>query len=249
MTSNWHRVLVGVLLLGAVACTQQEKPVENAGPPPAPGPDLLALTTENAPQLLAQYGRQYPDSVVLLTTSLGQIKLKLYHDTPLHTANFLLLTRKKFFDEGVFYRVVKDFVIQGGDDDDRTMRLAAYKLPPERNPAHFHRRGAVGMARYGDKENPEQMSSSHDFYIVQGKVYSAAELDFMEKDLKYKFSPAQREAYTTIGGAPELDPGYTVFGEVLEGQDVVQTINQVPVDGQKWPKTEVPMKVTVVGAK
>lgn len=212
----------------------------------AEGPALTALYDSTIVQQLTDYGRQHPGSEVVLHTTMGDIGLRLYDDTPLHGANFLLLTRKKFFDQGVFYRVVKDFVIQGGDDEDRTMTLNAYKIPSEVRPAHFHRRGALAMARHGDDRNPTRASSSHDFYIVQGKTYTDAELDAIAADKKITFSPEQRAAYKTEGGAPALDAGYTVFGEVTRGLDIVKQIADVPVDVQKWPIKPIRMKVEVV---
>ena len=241
--------MLTALTLLTAACNHGQ-PGENAGasPPAAatgPGPALDSLNEQNVVGLLTAYGREYPGSEVVLHTTLGDIGLRLYDDTPLHRANFLLLARKKFFDEGGFYRVVKDFMIQGGDDDDRQMTLGAYKIPAERRPAHFHRRGALAMARYGDAENPTKASSNHDFYIVQGHPYSDAELNEIERTNAQKFTPEQRQAYKTVGGAPALDAGYTVFGEVTSGLDVVRKIADTPVDAQKWPKTEVLMKVEV----
>ncbi len=240
-------LLVAALALGA--CNRQ--PTESAGAeaaatPHIPGPALDSLNARNAVALLTAYGQQYPGSEVVLHTTLGDIGLRLYDDTPLHRANFLLLARKKFFDEGGFYRIVQDFMIQGGDDDDRRMALGAYKLPPERRPGHFHKRGALAMARFSDAENPKKESSNHDFYIVQGKTFSDAELDEIARITAITFSPAQRQAYKTIGGAPALDAGYTVFGEVTRGLEVVKKIADTPVDAQKWPIKEVLMKVEVV---
>jgi cyclophilin family peptidyl-prolyl cis-trans isomerase len=239
---------VFALAFHLAACNS--KPADSAtapatATPAAPGPDLTALNPQNIVAELTKYGRQYPGSELVLHTTLGDIHLKLYDDTPLHRANFLLLARKKFFDEGGFYRIVKDFVIQGGDDDDRQMSLGAYKIPAERRPNHFHQRGALAMARFGDADNPTKASSNHDFYIVQGKTYSDAELDEFERINAMHFTPAQRQVYKTIGGAPALDAGYTVFGEVTSGLDVVKKIADTPVDAQKWPKTEVLMKVEV----
>ena len=241
-------LLFSVLL--TAACSHRE-PGEKAGTGPgvistAPGPALDSLNEQNVVAALSAYGRQYPGSELVLHTTLGDIGLKLYDDTPLHRANFLLLARKKFFDEGGFYRVVKDFMIQGGDDDDRQMTLGAYKIPAERRPGHFHKRGALAMARYGDAENPTKASSNHDFYLVQGHPYADAELDAIERTNAMKFTPEQRQTYKTLGGAPALDAGYTVFGEVTSGLDVVQKIADTPVDAQKWPKTEVMMKVEVI---
>jgi len=236
------------LLLSLGACNQPGADQEGGttGPPPVPGPSLDSLSNQNIVQVLTDYGQRYPGSDLVVRTRLGNISLRLYDDTPLHRANFLLLTRKKFFDETGFYRIVKDFVIQGGDDDDRKMTLSSYKVPQERKPEHFHKRGALAMARYGDERNPTQGSSPNAFYIVQGKVYSDAELDAIEQQNKITFTAGQRQAYKTVGGAASLDGAYTVFGEVTDGLDVVKKIADLPVDAQKWPLEEVMMKVEVV---
>ncbi|QKG52737.1 peptidylprolyl isomerase [Hymenobacter sp. BRD67] len=113
------------------------------------------LTDSTAPAALLAYGRQYPGSEVLLKTRLGNIRVRLYDDTPIHKANFLLLTRRGVFDETVFNRVVKDFAVQGGQTSGpRTIQLHRYRLPPEIRPRHFHVKGALGMARYDDAQNP-----------------------------------------------------------------------------------------------
>lgn len=246
MTTRRHSLLLAAGLALLATCNPAPQETPQAGPPPIPGPALDSLSPGNLVPQLTAYGRQYPGHEVVIHTRHGDIGLRLYDDTPLHTANFLLLARKKFFDQTGFYRIVKDFMIQGGDDDDREMALAAYKLPPERRPEHFHRRGALAMARYGDDTNPEQLSSNHDFYIVQGHPYTDAELDAVEKETNHKFTPEQRQVYKTTGGAANLDAGYTVFGEVTSGQEVVKKIADEPVDAQKWPKQEVLMKVEVV---
>lgn len=243
-------IAIGLAVLLLTACNHRQ-PGEKAGTAPtvastAPGPELDSLNEQNMVALLTDYSRRYPGSEVVLHTTLGDIGLRLYDDTPLHRANFLLLARKKFFDEGGFYRVVQDFMIQGGDDDDREMTLGAYKIPAERRPGHYHKRGALAMARYGDAENPTKASSNHDFYIVQGKTYSDAELDDIERLNAMRFTQEQRQTYKTVGGAASLDAGYTVFGEVTSGLDVVKKIADTPVDAQKWPKTEVLMKVEVL---
>ena len=233
----------------AAGCNQSPTGATGGAGQPAvaiPGPALDSLNQANVVARLTEYGRQHPGSEVILHTTLGDIGLKLYDDTPLHRANFLLLARKKFFDEGGFYRILKDFVIQGGDDDDRQMALGAYKIPAERRPGHYHKRGALAMARFGDEDNPTKASSNHDFYIVQGRTYSDAELDAIERVNQMTFTPEQRRVYKTVGGTASLDAGYTVFGEVTSGQEVVKKIADTPVDAQKWPLTEVLMTVEVV---
>ncbi len=239
---------VSLALLLATACNRQQPVTETAAPAPSaerqvPGPALTAIADSNAAALLLPYGKQYPASEVIVHTRLGDIRVKLYDDTPTHKANFLLLSRKGVFDETVFNRVVKGFAVQGGASDHRTIRLARYRLPPEMRPQHFHKRGALGMARYDDDENPGQLSSNTDFYFVQGQKMTPDQSQAMASR---QLTPAQQRTYATLGGVPSLDGKYTVFGEVMEGLDVVDKIANEPVDPYKWPKKDVDIKIEVV---
>ncbi|AMR26581.1 hypothetical protein A0257_05320 [Hymenobacter psoromatis] len=229
------------------ACGPADQPAATAPPPPPkpPGPDIAALTDSTAPAALLAYGRQYPGSEVLVRTRLGNIRVRLFDDTPLHKANFLLLARRGVFDETVFNRVVKGFAVQGGQTTGpRTIRLRRYRLPPEMRPNHFHVKGALGMARYDDDQNPGHLSSNTDFYFVVGEKLTPYQ---SRAAAGRPLTPAQVRAYATQGGVPSLDGKYTVFGEVIEGLDVVDKISQVKVDPQdKWPVEEVGMKVEVV---
>lgn len=237
--------LAFVLALALAGCNQTPPP---AAPPkslpPIPGPDIGALTDRTAPAALLAYGRQYPGSEVLITTRLGRIRVKLYDDTPIHKANFLLLTRKGVFNETMFNRVVKGFAVQGGQTAGaRTIRLRRYRLPPEMRPTHFHRKGALGMARYDDEQNPGRLSSNTDFYFVIGEKLTPAQSQAMTSR---RLTPAQLRAYATAGGVPALDGQYTVFGEVVEGLDVVDKIANEPVESDKWPVDDIKLKVEVV---
>jgi cyclophilin family peptidyl-prolyl cis-trans isomerase len=237
------RLLVGLLLLAA--CNQAPPATAPAKTAPViPGPDLATLTDSAAPAALLAYGRQYPGSEVLVHTRLGNIRVKLYDDTPIHKANFLLLARKGVFDETMFNRVVKDFAVQGGQTHNaRTIRLKRYRLPPEIRPGHFHHKGALGMARYDDEQNPDRLSSNTDFYFVVGEKMAPFQSQAMAGR---KLSPAQVQAYATTGGVPSLDGQYTVFGEVLEGQDVIDKIANEPVESDKWPVKDINIKVEVL---
>ncbi|SHL46921.1 peptidylprolyl isomerase [Hymenobacter psychrotolerans] len=230
------------------ACNRQQPVEETAAPvasaeKPVPGPALLALADSNAAELLLPYGRQYPASGVVLHTRLGDITVKLYDDTPIHKANFLLLARRGVFDETVFNRVVKGFAVQGGASDHRTIRMNRYRLPPEIKPHHLHRRGALGMARYDDEQNPGQLSSSTDFYFVLGEKLSADQSKAMAGR---PLTAAQQRVYATVGGVPSLDGKYTVFGEVTDGLDVIERIGNEPVDAYKWPLADVSIKVEIL---
>jgi cyclophilin family peptidyl-prolyl cis-trans isomerase len=239
-------VLAGLALLAA--CGPTDKPAATAPPPPkpvAPGPDIAALTDSTAPAALLAYVRQYPGSEVLIKTRLGNIRVHLFDDTPIHKANFLLLARRGVFDETVFNRVVKGFAVQGGQTSGpRTIHLRTYRLPPEIRPQHFHVKGALGMARYDDTKNPGHLSSNTDFYFAVGEKLAPYQ---SRAAAGRPLTPAQVQAYATKGGVPSLDGKYTVFGEVIEGLDVVDKISKVKVDpGDKWPVEDVAMKVEVV---
>jgi len=202
--------------------------------------ELQPLTSETAVAELTNYGKQHPDSLAVISTRHGDIKVRLYKDTPLHRANFVRLTRAGFYDQGEFYRVVKGFAIQGGDSDNRTMSQGSYKIPQEFSPKYIHKRGALAMARYGDERNPEKESSSHNFYIVLGEPVPEETLRAFEAQHNMQYTPEQLDIYKTIGGEPGLDTEYTVFGEVVAGMDVVEKIAQEPVDGTNWPRQIVP---------
>jgi len=174
---------------------------------------------------------------VLLETSLGNIVIRLSDSTPLHRDNFLKLAKSGFYDSVLFHRVIKDFMIQTGDPKSKSAEKGqslgndgpGYTVPAEFRETLFHKKGAVAAARLGDNVNPEKASSGSQFYIVQGKKFTDAELDNLERSrLGGKKIPAsQREVYKTSGGTPHLDGTYTVFGEVVSGLDVVDKIASV----------------------
>lgn len=173
---------------------------------------------------------------VLIQTTMGDIVIRLSDSTPLHRDNFLKLVKIGYYDSVLFHRIIKDFMIQGGDPNSK--RAAAgqplgnggpsYTVPAEFRATLFHKKGAVAAARTGDNVNPTKASSGSQFYIVQGKTFTAGALDTLETTrLNRKIPPAQREVYKTIGGTPHLDQGYTVYGEVSRGLDVVDKIAAV----------------------
>ena len=194
------------------------------------------------------------DHVVLETTK-GTIELKLYDATPLHRDNFRNLVREGAYDSLLFHRVIKDFMIQGGDPDSKNAAPGQllgegdrpYTVPAEfrLDEGIFHRRGVLAAAREGDDVNPEQRSSAMQFYIVWGRVFDDVGLDQMQERLdgrtggKVKLTPEMREVYKTIGGTPHLDGQYTVFGEVVSGLDVVDAIQQVATDENDRPLEDV----------
>ena len=242
---------------------------------------------------------------VLLQTNLGDITLRLYDETPQHRDNFLRLVREGYYNGTLFHRVIRDFMIQGGDPDSVNApagkRLGTggpdYTLEAEIHPALFHKRGALAAARQGDEVNPERRSSGSQFYIVWGQTYNdgqlrqlgkqlemqrlqsifqslaadhraeilqlrrdrnrtglqelqdrlAAEAETKAKTLGPVLTEAQMEAYSSVGGTPHLDGQYTVFGEVVEGLDIVDRIQQVETRSGDRPKADVVVvKATVL---
>lgn len=191
---------------------------------------------------------------VVLETSMGNVRIVLHNETPLHRDNFLKLVREGYYDGNLFHRVISSFMIQTGDSISRHAQPGApagdyspdYTLPAEiRYPALYHHRGAVAAARESDDVNPEHRSSASQFYIVYGRRFNEDMLDQVQARLdkatkgKVTIPPALREAYYKKGGTPHLDGQYTVFGEVVEGMDVVQAIQNVETDAHDRPLQDV----------
>jgi cyclophilin family peptidyl-prolyl cis-trans isomerase len=246
---------------------------------------------------------QEKEKLVLISTNKGDIKIKLYNETPKHRDNFLKLVDDKFYEGVTFHRVINQFMIQGGDPlskkTDSTGRIGnggpGYTLDAEIVPGLYHKKGALAAARLGDDVNPTKKSSGSQFYIVHGKTFSTTDLDKLteqknnqmkqkgftdflqnpenkeysdrfnkiqsERDQaafkvfieevtplidvifeslpKYEYTATQKAIYGTQGGAPHLDGDYTVFGEVVEGIEIVDNIAAVPVDGKSKPLEDV----------
>ena len=192
---------------------------------------------------------------VLLETTEGNIRIELSDLTPVHRDNFVRLVNEHFYDSLLFHRVIKDFMIQTGDPNSRHAEPGeslgegdvGYTLEPEfRVPQLYHRRGMVAMAREGDDVNPERRSSGSHFYIVWGKTFSSEALKDVQQRLDttltvnpVKMTAEMILAYRRIGGTPHLDGQYTVFGEVIEGLDVVERIMKVFTDDYDRPVDDV----------
>lgn len=238
------------------------------------------------------------DVLVDIKTSVGDIRIRLYGETPKHRDNFVKLVKEGYYNGVLFHRVINKFMIQAGDPDSKGAPSGAmlgsggpgYDIEAEIvYPKYFHKRGALAVARQGDEVNPERRSSGSQFYIVTGQVYSQGQLGQMQKQLEYqqkqeifnnlalqyrdsimnmrrnrdqvglqalqdelvgkteaeaaknpvKFTQEQIQAYSTIGGTPHLDGTYTVFGEVVEGMDVVAKIEMTPTGAQDRPKEDI----------
>lgn len=199
---------------------------------------------------------------VLLETSMGNIRVVLYNETPRHRDNFLKLVKEGYYDGNLFHRVISSFMIQTGDSTTRHAKPGEevglhspdYTIPAEiLFPKYFHKRGALAAAREPDDVNPEHASSGSQFYIVYGRRFSEDMIDAAQARLdkstggKVVLTPELREAYFKIGGTPHLDGQYTVFGEVVEGLDVVNKIQMVETDEKNRPKEDVKIiKATIV---
>jgi cyclophilin family peptidyl-prolyl cis-trans isomerase len=245
------------------------------------------------------------ESIVSIETEFGEIKVKLYDETPEHKKNFLELVDEGFYDDLLFHRVIEDFMIQGGDPDSKDAQSGSrlggggpgYTVPAELVSTYFHKKGALAAARKGGPSNPEKRSNGSQFYIIQGEIFSPGKLDTLESmknsraknDLmkehftkanselnelrknqdqesfnlrvvelrekvdsifetrpQFKFTDEQKEAYTTVGGYPSLDGEYTVFGEVIEGLDVLDKIAAEEIDQNNRPVNDVQIKVELV---
>ncbi|MBE6336161.1 MAG: peptidylprolyl isomerase [Lentimicrobiaceae bacterium] len=188
---------------------------------------------------------QEKETLVLIKTTMGDIKVKLYNDTPLHRDNFIKLINEGWYNNSPFHRVIKNFMIQGGHNQDGTVD-PGYRIPAEFRSNHFHKKGALAAARQGDQVNPEKASSGCQFYIVQGQVLTEAHIQMYQQRYGMTFTPEQIETYTTIGGTPHLDGEYTIFGEVVEGLDVVDKIAAVKTAAMDVPVEPVTMTIEIL---
>lgn len=172
------------------------------------------LTEETAMDFFLEYEKAHKEDKVRITTDFGEIDINLYAKTKFHRANFIFLTKQKYFDGTQFYRVVNNFVIQGGSSDDfniakRRQKIGRYLLPKDTKRGYTHKRGVISMPS-SEIENPHKLASPYEFFIVQRQ-----------------------------GGAPYLDGDYTIFGEVIRGMDVVDKIAAQPTDEGEWPLQNV----------
>lgn len=193
-------------------------------------------------------------SYVKIETTYGNMVVKLYNETPKHRDNFLKLVKEGTYDDLLFHRVIKDFMIQGGDPKSRTATKGqmlgdgelGYTVPAEFVPTLYHKRGALAAARQPDQVNPKKASSSCQFYIVQGDKWDAERLAMVEKRSGRRFSKEQAQVYATQGGTPFLDGDYTVFGEVVEGLEVIDKIAAAQTDRFDRPVEDVKMKMSLL---
>jgi cyclophilin family peptidyl-prolyl cis-trans isomerase len=191
---------------------------------------------------------------VKIETDSGTMIARLSIKTPLTTENFIKLVKEHFYDGLLFHRVIKAFMIQGGDPDSKNAKPSQelgngglkYTVPAEFDTSLFHKKGALAMARESDDVNPKKASSSTQFYIVEGRTFTNPEMDNIEEKFKIKIPENHREIYRTIGGAPFLDMNYTVFGQVISGLDVIDKIASAPRDQNNRPLNDIKMKISLL---
>lgn len=194
------------------------------------------------------------DCLVLLETSFGNVLIKLHNATPEHQANFLKLAEEDFYDDLLFHRVINGFMIQGGDPNSRNaqanQRLGnggpGYTIPAEFVDTLVHLKGALAAARTPDQVNPKKRSSGSQFYIVHGGPVNEGMLKTIGAKVGINYRGQQLAKYLKIGGYPPLDQNYTVFGQVIEGLEVIDKIAAAKVDRANRPREDVKMKISVV---
>ena len=213
------------------------------------------LTNQNVKQKLTDFGIKNKEEKILIRTEFGDIKIRLYKNTPLHRANFLLLAKRNFFDSTIFYRVIRNFMIQGGNSDKNNMlqkmaKIGLYRVPPEINPKNIHKRGALAMAvqeqYYKDPNKINLSSSPYNFYIIQKGPLTDSYMDKLEIKYNIAIPESNRKIYRKIGGSPHLDNEYTVFGEVISGLSVVDKISKQITDGKNRPLKNIYLSVEVM---
>ena len=236
----------------ASAQTEKPKPKTTSpkGTKKAAKPKKVRLTEDNVVEELTKYGRENPERRVRIVTSKGTMVVELYENTPLHRANFIHLIKEHYYDGTEFYRVINNFMIQGGDTDGYERRavkekIGKYTLPAEFREGNIHKRGALSIVREYEN-NPEKRSSPFEFFIVQGTTYTDGELNGTEFNYNVKIGPEARAVYKSVGGCAYLDGQHTVFGEVVEGLEVIDRIAAVKTDNGDWPIEAVTIKMEIV---
>lgn len=201
---------------------------------------------------ISAFSAKPKNQYVKIKTEQGECIVKLYNETPKHRDNFLKLAKQGTYNGTLFHRVIKDFMIQGGDPDSKTASKGSlvgegtvgYTVPAEFNDSLFHKKGVLAAAR---DNNPEKASSGSQFYLVQGKIFTDEQLDALQKNrLKFEIPAWQRTIYKTLGGAPHLDRNYTAYGEVVKGMDLIDKIAIMDTDDNNRPQVDVKMTITIL---
>lgn len=221
---------------------------------------LLVMTT--CGQTVGNEGQDVTQGTirVKMETTLGNIVVRLYDATPIHRDNFVKLVKEGYYDGTLFHRVIKNFMIQGGNPNskgapaDKPLGGGSpdYTLEPEFRAGLYHKRGALAAARQGDEKNPERRSSGSQFYIVWGRTFSPRQMEYLTDKMKLErpelggWTEEQQNIYAKVGGSPHLDGQYTVFGEVEEGLDIVEKIQNTPTGPGDRPLTNIEVKMTII---
>lgn len=208
----------------------------------------------DTPVIPASTEPEKKNKMVEIITDFGTMKVRLYDETPLHRDNFIKLVEEGFYNDLLFHRVIKNFMVQGGDPNSKGAQPSTqlgsggpgYTIPAEIKPGLFHKKGVLSAARLGDQVNPERASSGSQFYLVQGTKVPAATLQQFAARSGYSYTPEQIATYETVGGTPHLDGQYTVFGEVVEGLDVIDKIAAVQTMPGDRPVEDVKMTMRIV---
>lgn len=227
--------------------TTQTAPTAPAAPAPPAAPEQLTPPVPSP---------EPKNAKVKISTRFGDMVVKLYDETPGHRDNFLMLVDKGFYNGLLFHRCIKNFMAQGGDPDSRGaapgrnlgMGGPGYTIPAEFNPKYFHKKGALSAARMGDQVNPSKASSGSQFYIVQGQPLNDMQLQQYQSYIGqrkpgFTFTDEQKNVYKTVGGTPMLDMDYTVFGEVVSGLNIIDSINAQPTAPGDRPIKDIIMNM------
>jgi len=201
------------------------------------------ITNTNVVERLTTYGKENPETLIDIYTTKGKMRIRLFKDTPLHRANFILLAKSGYFKHALFSRVAKKFMAQCGGSYDDLQReiqdtIGSYTIPPEMSHHHFHKKGAVAAAR-SYHNNPNKRSSCDEFYFVEGLKFSDISLDHYEDENKYTFTETQRNYYNNNPGAAHIDGEHTVFGQIIKGFSTVPKLTHVDTDSQDWPINDI----------
>ncbi|MEX1239476.1 MAG: peptidylprolyl isomerase [Cyclobacteriaceae bacterium] len=201
---------------------------------------VTEINPERVREELTRYGQANPEKDVMIETEFGNVRIRLYDETPLHRANFVKNIKEGVYDEAVFYRIVSQFMIQAGIHP----KELKYDVPAEFGKDLIHKRGALSMAR-SDDDNPEFQSSSTEFFIVQGSRYKDYQVDEEAQNLGLTLTTEQKEIYITSGGYMSLDQQYTTFGEVVEGFEVIDQMASVKVHNEDQPLKKIPFAIRI----
>ncbi len=204
----------------------------------------IEILPDRVKEVLTDYGKKNPEEKIIVKTEFGDIHVMLYKQTPLHRANFIRLIKLKHFDNARFYRIVSDFMIQGGNQNVKEQK---FTIPAEFNNNFINKKGAVAMARR-DENNPDKQSSPTEFFIIRGRPYDNESLRDAIKDSGRSFesySPEQIAVYLKYGGDARIDNRYTVFGEVTQGMEIVEKIADEKVYELEKPIQKLPFKIII----